>query len=160
MNNENKKLITKEGFEELEKTLYHLKYVDMPRVIADISEGREHGDLKENAEYQTAKEEQFQLNAKIANTEMMLSTSKIKELSDIPDKTKVDFGCYVTLLNLETEINLSFRVVGEYESDFSKGKVSITSPLARAIIGKSKGDEASVKLPNGEEDYEVIDIKY
>ena len=157
---ETKKLITKEGLESLERSLYHAKFVDMPEVIARISEGRSHGDLSENAEYQTAKESQTQLNIKIAKLEQMIANSKVADLSNAASQNTISFGCTVTALNLDTDNEITVKIVGEYESNFNEGKISITSPLAKSMLGKKVDDEFTVTTPTSSEDYQITKIAY
>ena len=152
--------ITKSGKEALEKTLAKLKKVDRPQIIEEISVARELGDLKENAEYHAAREKQGLTEALIRDLEDKICRFQVIDISKIPNNGKVLFGCYVVLENQETEQQTSYQIVGEDESDVEQNKISVTSPLARAVIGKEEGDSIEVKLPKGIALYEIIKVSY
>ncbi len=142
--------------EELEK----LKKHDRPNVIAAIAEARAHGDLKENAEYHAAREQQGFIEARIADIEGKLSHSQIIDISDMPNNGRVIFGSTVEIFNLEDESTITYQIVGEDEADIKKHKISVSSPVARALVGKEEGDIAVVTTPAGEVEYEISQVKY
>lgn len=150
--------ITQNGFNNLKKKLDFLKNIERIKIINDIKTARGHGDLKENAEYHAAKEAQFILERKIRELEEKIITSQIIE----PDKNKtnnlVSFGSTVKLINLDNNKEYSYNIVGEDETDIKNNKISIKSPLAKALIQKSSGDIINVKLPNGKTNYKIIEI--
>ncbi|PHR83176.1 transcription elongation factor GreA, partial [Henriciella sp.] len=135
--------MTAEGHAALDAELKHLKSVERPAVIAAISEAREHGDLSENAEYHAAKEKQSFIEGRVAELEDKLARAEVIDVTKLKGD-KVVFGATVTLIDADTEKEVTYRIVGEDEADISKGKVSVGSPIARALIGKSVGDEAEV----------------
>lgn len=147
--------MTKEGEKALQDELDHLKNVERPRIIKDIAEAREHGDLKENAEYHAAREQQGFAEGRIAEIEGKLSNAQIIDVTSIPHTGKVIFGTTVSLINLETDDEVKYKIVGEDEADVKQGKISLTSPIARALVGKSEGDEVVVRTPGGEVEYEI-----
>jgi len=151
--------ISVKGHSKLEKELKHLKSVERPAVIEAIATAREFGDLSENAEYHAAKEKQGFIEGRIIDLEDKLSRSDIIDHTKISSK-QIKFGATVTLLDDETEEESTYIIVGEYEADLSKRMVSIRSPIARAMIGKSVGDLIEVITPKGERHYEVLDVKY
>lgn len=142
--------------EELEK----LKSVERPRIIQAISEARAHGDLKENAEYHAAKEQQAFLEGRISEVESKLSNAQIIDVTKMNNSGKVIFGATVSLLNLDTSEEVKYCIVGDDEADLKDNKISVNSPIARAIIGKSEGDTTVVQTPNGEVEYEVSQVEY
>ncbi|MCX8109967.1 MAG: transcription elongation factor GreA [Syntrophorhabdaceae bacterium] len=149
--------ITREGYESLKKEREYLLNIKRPKIIKAIEEARGHGDLSENAEYDAAKEEYQFLQKKIAEIEEMIKNSEIMDVKK-SGFTTIEFGCVVTLLNLDTDEEVVYTVVGPYESDIEKAKISITSPLGRALMGKSVGDEVVFSAPGGQRTYEVIKI--
>lgn len=149
--------ITREGYDSLKKEREYLLNIKRPKIIKAIEEARGHGDLSENAEYDAAKEEYQFLQKKIAEIEEMIKNSEIVEVKK-SGLTTVEFGCVVTLLNLDTDEEVVYSVVGPYESDIEQAKISITSPLGRALMGKSVGDEVIFSAPGGQRTYEVIKI--
>ncbi|MBA2848992.1 transcription elongation factor GreA [Thermosulfuriphilus ammonigenes] len=150
---------TKEGFDALKDELRRLQNIERPKVIKAIEEARAHGDLSENAEYHAAKERQAHLEGRIQELQDRLARAEVIEpQNDPPDR--VIFGVTVRLFNLDTEEEVEYKLVGPYESDVSESKISVTSPLGRALIGRSVGDEVEVKTPSGIKTYEILDITY
>ncbi len=156
----NKYPITKEGAERLRAELADLKQNQRPKVIAAIAEAREHGDLKENAEYHAAREEQGFIEARIADYESRLGGAQIIDITQIPNEGRVIFGVTVTLLDVETENEVTYKLVGEYEADAKANLISITSPIARALIGKEEDDEVTIVTPAGSKTYEIISVEH
>jgi len=152
--------MTVQGHKKLQDELDHLKKVERPAIIAAIAEARAHGDLKENAEYHAAKEKQSFIEGRIREVEAKLSQCQVIDISKITNEGKVIFGSTVTLLNTQTEKEITYHIVGEDESDLKQLKISVTSPVARAMIGKMENDEVTVQSPNGEVVYEVIKVEY
>jgi transcription elongation factor GreA len=149
--------ITKEGFEKLKKELETLKNKSIPENIRDIEIARAHGDLSENAEYTAAKERQSYLHGKVQELENNLALSNVIVLNgQISDK--VVFGCYATIADTDNGEEIKYQLVGPLESDINQNKISVTSPIGRALIGKSVGDETNVKTPGGIRSFEIIDI--
>lgn len=151
--------ITLEGFTRLKAELDKLKTVESPAVIEAIQEARGHGDLSENAEYDAAKEKQGFIEARISELESKMSRFDIIDISKMSGE-KITFGATVTLENVESGEQKIYSIVGPDESDISKGKVSILSPLSRAIVGKKAGDDAIVQAPGGEIEYEIIKVSF
>ena len=149
--------ITKEGYEALKKESERLKYVERPSVIRSIEEARAHGDLSENAEYDAAKERQGFVEGRIAELEHKIAYADVIDPKTVSTESVV-FGCTVVLENLETEEEVRYQVVGADESDVAKGRISVVSPLGRAMIGKKVGDEVVIQAPGGKREFEVIDI--
>lgn len=149
--------ITKEGYNELLKELEHMKSVERPRISKEIEAAREHGDITENAEYHAAKEKQGHMEAKIRDLENKLGESDIIETGGLPDD-RVVFGSVVVLENLETGEKVRYKLVGPHEADIKKNKLSVTSPLGRALMRKAPGDVATVEAPGGRKEYEVMRI--
>lgn len=156
----NKVPMTVRGAELLRDELKRLKSSDRPRVIQAIAEAREHGDLKENAEYHAAKEQQGFIEGRIKEIEGKLSHIQVIDVTTVDAKGKVVFGATVDLLDVQTNSEMTYRIVGEDEASISDGLVSYTSPIARALIGKSEGDEVIFSAPGGEKEYEVIEVRY
>lgn len=156
----NKCPMTVQGHQALEAELADLKKVQRPRVIKAISEARAHGDLKENAEYHAAKEEQSFMEGRIQEIEAKLSMAHVIDVTIIPNEGKVIFGATVTISNLETDEEVTYKIVGEDEADIKQSKISVSSPIARALIGKYTGDEVIVRAPQGELSYEIIAVEY
>lgn len=152
--------MTLAGAEQLRQELEHLKKVERPAVIQAISEARAHGDLKENAEYHAAKEQQSFIEGRINEIESKLSQAQVIDVTSIPNEGKVIFGTTVTLVNTETEEKLIYQIVGADESDIKKGKISINSPTARTAIGKHEGDIIEVQTPGGTMEYEIEKVEY
>ena len=146
------------GAERLRVELTELKTERRPRIIQAIAEAREHGDLKENAEYHAAREQQGFCEGRIQDIEAKLSNAQIIDISKQPNNGKVIFGCTVTILNLDSEEEVTYRIVGDDEADIKAGKISISSPIARAIIGKEEGDVVGVRVPDGIVEYEIDEV--
>lgn len=156
----NKVPMTVAGEKSLREELNHLKGEARPRVIASIAEAREHGDLKENAEYHAAREQQGFIEGRIQEIESKLSVAQVIDITKLPNTGKVIFGVTVSLLNLDTDASVTYRIVGEDEADIKSGRISVTSPIARALIGKEEGDVAVVKTPGGDVEYEIESVEY
>lgn len=156
----NKEPMTVRGHELLQKELKKLKSVDRPAVIRAIAEAREHGDLKENAEYHAAKEQQGFIEGRIKELEGKLSHVQVIDVTEINAGGKVIFGSTIRLLDDETEQEITYRIVGQDEANINTGMISYTSPIARALIGKSEGDAVEFSAPDGEKSYEVIAVSY
>tara|TARA_B100000519_G_C14118750_1_gene379381 strand:+ start:33 stop:509 length:477 start_codon:yes stop_codon:yes gene_type:complete len=152
--------MTVAGAETLRAELNELKTVQRPKISKAIAEAREHGDLKENAEYHAAREQQSFCEGRITEIEAKLSESEIIDISKIEPTGKVIFGTTVTLFNLDTDESVSYQIVGEDEADVADGKISVVSPIARAIMGKPDGEEVVVKVPAGEVQYEIEKIEH
>jgi transcription elongation factor GreA len=152
--------ITSRGAEALKEELKHLKMVARPEVVAAISEARAHGDLKENAEYHAAKEQQSFIEGRIQELESVLSNAQVIDPATLPQEGRVVFGVTVTLLNIDTDQEVKYQIVGDYESDIKLNRISVSSPIARALIGKEIDDVATVQAPGGNIEYEIIEIGY
>jgi transcription elongation factor GreA len=152
--------LTVEGAERLRRELHELKTVSRPRVIEAITEARAHGDLKENAEYHAAKEQQSFIEGRIAELDAKLASAEIIDVKAIKANGKVVFGATVDLINVETDEEVTYQIVGDDEADIKDGKISISSPIARALIGKEEGDVAIVNAPAGVKEYEVVAVNY
>ncbi len=153
------KAITKQGYEQLTKELKRLKEVERPKNIQAIAEARAHGDLSENAEYDAAKEDQWKLNTRIAQLETVLSTAEVVDPARLSGD-RVMFGATVVLYDEDADKELTYQLVSELEADLKKGKLSITSPLGRALIGKYEGDDVVVKTPAGTRYVTVVSVEY
>lgn len=151
--------LTKEGFVKLEGELKNLKSVQRPAVIQAIAEARAHGDLSENAEYHAAREQQSFIEGRIQELESVIGRAQVIDPKTMSGET-VKFGATVTVVDEDTDDEETYQLVGEYEADTEKGKLSIGAPVARALIGKSVGDLVKVKTPKGLRSYEVLDVKY
>lgn len=151
--------MTPQGYEALESELKRLKTEERPSVIRAIAEAREHGDIAENAEYHAARERQSFIEGRLAELEDVISRAEVIDISKLSGDV-VRFGAAVVLADEDTEEQISYRLVGSYEADASAGLLSVTSPLGRALIGKSLGDEVEVSTPKGHKTYEIIDITY
>ena len=156
----NKVPMTKQGSEALEAELDDLKKVQRPRIVQDIADAREHGDLKENAEYHAAREQQSFCEGRIQEIEGKLSNSQVIDIVSLPQTGRVIFGVTVELLNLDTDDKVSYQIVGDDEADVKQGKISVNSPIARGLIGKSEGDEVVIKTPAGEVEYEIETVQH
>jgi transcription elongation factor GreA len=152
--------ITVEGADALRDELKHLKNVERPRITKAIAEARAHGDLKENAEYHAAKEEQGFSEARVRDIEGKLSNAQVIDIKSMPPSDKVIFGATVVLYDTETEDKVRYRIVGEDEADITKGMISVGSPMARAIIGKYESDEVEVQAPGGRKEFEILEVLY
>jgi len=151
--------MTINGYENLQAEIKRLKTNERPQIIAAIAEARKHGDLSENAEYHAAKEQQAMNEAKISDLEDKLSRADVIDITKLSGNI-VKFGAMVTLIDEDTEKEAKYRIVGEFESNISEGLLSISSPIARALIGKTIGDSVEVATPGGGKSYEIIKIKY
>jgi len=149
---------TREGLEKLKQELHNILTVERPRNIKAIEEARSHGDLSENAEYHAAKERQSFLESKINELEMAISRSEVIEI-DKEQTEKIVFGTTVELRKIANNRNVIYQLVGPYESDPENGKISVTSPLGKALIGKEEDDAVKVKTPGGVQDFEILEIK-
>jgi transcription elongation factor GreA len=156
----NKYPMTVRGAELLREELQKLKSNDRPQVIQAIAEARAHGDLKENAEYHAAKDQQGFIEGRIKELEAKLSNLQVIDVTTIDAKGKIVFGSTVELLDLQADKEITYKIVGEDEADIGSGLISYTSPIARALIGKEEGDEISFAAPGGEKHYEVNGVTY
>jgi len=152
--------MTAKGAEKLREELHQLKSVQRPQVIQAIAEAREHGDLKENAEYHAAREQQGFIEGRIQEIEGKLSHAQIIDPTTLNANGKVVFGATVDLLELETDKEVTYQIVGEDEADIKQSKISYSSPIARALIGKEVDDVAEVQAPGGVREYEIVAIRY
>jgi transcription elongation factor GreA len=151
--------MTVEGFQMIEAELHRLKAVERPRIIQQISDAREHGDLSENAEYHAAKEAQGLNEARVAELEDKVGRAEVIDPSKLSGTT-VKFGATVTLSDEDSGDKVKYKIVGEHEANVREGKISVNSPIARALIGKSKGDSAEVTTPRGARSYEILKVEY
>lgn len=156
----NKVPMTAAGAQSLREELQELKSVKRPRVIQAIAEAREHGDLKENAEYHAAREQQSFIEGRIKEIEGKLSSAEIIDVTKINANGKVVFGATVDLINEETGEEVTYQIVGEDEADIKQHRISISSPIARALISREAGDVAQVQAPGGIKEYEILEVKY
>jgi transcription elongation factor GreA len=152
--------LTARGAEKLREELDRLKRVERPRVIAAIAEARAHGDLKENAEYHAAREQQGFIEGRIKDLEGKLSHAHIIDVTKVPANGKVVFGATVQVFEVDKDEELTFQIVGDDEADLKQGMISVSSPLARALIGKSEGDVALVDAPGGQRELEILEVRY
>ena len=153
-------LLTKKGAEALQAELKNLKSVERPKVIQAIAEARSHGDLSENAEYDAAKEQQGFIEGRIKELEGNLGVAEVIDPSKLNAKGKVVFGALVKLYDIDTEKEVSYQVVGDLEADIHHGRISLSSPIGKALIGKYEGDEFTFEAPSGEKAYEVVSVAY
>ncbi len=152
--------LTAAGSERLKSELKELKSVKRPAVIEAIATARDHGDLKENAEYHAAREEQGFIEGRIAELESSLSNAQIIDITKIPQSGRVVFGCTVELLNMATDEEVVYQVVGDIEADINENRIAISSPIARALIGKEEGEDVIVEAPGGTMEYAITAIHY
>ena len=152
--------MTVRGAELLRQELDFLKNERRPEIIKAIAEAREHGDLKENAEYHAAREQQGFCEARIRDIEAKLGGAEIIDPVKLPQEGRVVFGVTVVIENLDTEEQKRYKIVGDDEADFKANKISVNSPIARGLIGKSEGDEAKIQTPSGEVEYEIVEVLY
>jgi transcription elongation factor GreA len=152
--------MTTQGAQMLREELQRLKTVDRPRITKAIGEARAHGDLKENAEYHAAREQQSFAEGRIAEIEGKLSHAEIIDVTKIDAAGRVVFGTTVQLFNLDDESEVTYKIVGEDEADINAGMISVNSPIARGLIGKEKGDETTIETPGGSVAYEVVEVRY
>ncbi|HET7922909.1 MAG TPA: transcription elongation factor GreA [Gammaproteobacteria bacterium] len=156
----NKTPLTVRGAERLREELKHLKTVERPRIIQAIAEARAHGDLSENAEYHAAREQQSFAEGRIQEIEFKLSNAEIIDVTQLNAGGKVVFGATVELSDEENGNEVTYQIVGEDEADIKQGRISVNSPIARALIGKQEGDVAVVKTPAGERQLEIVAVRY
>ncbi|ECA8751088.1 transcription elongation factor GreA [Salmonella enterica subsp. enterica serovar Newport] len=152
--------MTLRGAEKLREELDFLKSVRRPEIIAAIAEAREHGDLKENAEYHAAREQQGFCEGRIKDIEAKLSNAQVINVTKMPNNGRVIFGATVTVLNLDTDEEQTYRIVGDDEADFKQNLISVNSPIARGLIGKEQDDVVVIKTPGGDVEYEVLKVEY
>ena len=152
--------ITMKGAKRLRDELDHLKSEKRPKIIAAIAEAREHGDLKENAEYHAAREEQGFIEGRIKQLEGELSHAEVIDISKLNAGSKVVFGATVTLADVETDEEKRYQIVGDLEADIKLGLIAISSPVARALIGKNEGDTIAIAAPAGQREYEIVSVEY
>ena len=152
--------MTKVGAEKLREQLHELKTVDRPRITAAIAEARAHGDLSENAEYHAAREQQSFMEGRVNKIESTLADVQIINVKEINETEKVVFGATVSILNLKSDEEVTYQIVGELEANINTGLISIASPIARSLIGKQVGDIADVNAPSGVIEYEIIQVRY
>jgi transcription elongation factor GreA len=152
--------MTKQGAEKLRAELSELKTVKRPAVIAAIAEARAHGDLKENAEYHAAREQQGFIEGRIKDIEGKLSHAQVIDVASLDAGGRVVFGATVVLLDLNTDQEKTYQIVGVDEADLKHGKISVTSPVARALIGKIEGDEVALEAPGGTHEFEILEVRY
>jgi transcription elongation factor GreA len=151
--------MTAGGFKALEEEINHLKTVERPSIIRMIAEARAHGDLSENAEYHAAKERQAFVEGRVMELEDKVGRAEVIDVSKLSGTT-VKFGATVTVVDEDTDAEMKFQIVGDLESDAKKGRISISSPIARALIGKTKGDTVEVAAPGGAKSYEVLKVQF
>ena len=155
-----KEPITIEGFEKLKKELEELKNIKRPKIVEAIAEARSHGDLKENAEYHAAKEQQALIESRVIAINDLIARANIIDVTKIENDGKVIFGSTVKVQDLESNKKVSYKLVGQDEADISKNFIYYKSPIGKALIGKNKGDMASVDTPSGERNFEIQDVEY
>ena len=151
--------LTKKGFLRLEQELKTLKGVERPNIIAAIAEARSHGDLSENAEYSAAKEKQGFIEGRIQELEAVVSRAQVIDPTEMTGNI-IRFGATVSVVDVDTDAENSYQIVGDYEADIEKNKISLSSPLAKALIGKEVGDVAEFKAPSGPKTFDIIEVKY
>ncbi len=152
--------MTVRGAEKLKEELHKLKTVDRQRITKAIAEARAHGDLSENAEYHAAREQQSFAEGRINTIESALSDAQIIDVTTVDAEGRIVFGATVKLLNIDNDAEVTYQIVGEEEADINEGLISITSPIARALIGKQQDDAVDVNAPSGVIEYEVLEVKY
>ena len=156
----NKVPVTVRGHELLKDELKQLKTVDRPNVIKAIAEARAHGDLKENAEYHAAREQQSFIEGRIKDIESKLSNAQIIDVTTMDAGGRVIFGATVDVVDMHTDEELTYQIVGEDEADIQKGLISVNSPIARGLVGKEEGDVAVVETPGGKREFEIVEVRY
>ena len=155
-----KVLITADGAQKLRQQLHHLKTVSRPRIIQEIAEARSHGDISENAEFHAAKEQQGFIEGRIADLESKLALAQIIDPASVDAQGRVVFGATVGLRERNLEEEVTYQIVGDLEADVNERKISISSPIARALIGKYEGDVVDVQVPDGLRSYEILKVRY
>jgi transcription elongation factor GreA len=154
-----KELLTSRGYDKLTAEIKNLNLVERPKIIEEVQIAREHGDLKENAEYHAAREKQRLIDKQINELNGLLANSKIVDPSKLPHD-KVSFGSTVTIVDIDTEEEATYTIVGSFEADINKNIISYNSPLAKVLLGKDEGDELEAQLPGGLKEFEILSIKY
>lgn len=152
--------MTKQGHDALQAELQQLKTVDRPRISAAIAEARAHGDLKENAEYHAAREQQGFTEGRIQDIEAKLSNAQVIDVTTMPKTGKVIFGVTVDIVNCDTDETKTYQIVGDDEADIKNNKISVNSPIARGLIGKEEGDTVGIQTPGGVVEYEIVEVRY
>ncbi|MDO8267044.1 MAG: transcription elongation factor GreA [Moraxellaceae bacterium] len=152
--------MTKKGHDALQEELQQLKSVDRPRISAAIAEARAHGDLKENAEYHAAREQQGFVEGRIQDIEGKLSNAQVIDVTAMPKTGKVIFGVTVDIVNVDTDETKTYQIVGDDEADIKANKISVNSPIARGLIGKQEGDSVGIQTPAGLVEYEIVEVRY
>ena len=152
--------VTAVGAERLKEELKELKFVKRPVIIEAIAVARDHGDLKENAEYHAAREEQGFTEGRIAELESVLSNARIIDVTKLAQSDRVVFGCTVDLIDVESDEQVTYQVVGDIEADINQNRIAISSPIARALIGKQEGEDVSIRAPGGIREYEITAVHY
>jgi transcription elongation factor GreA len=152
--------MTKQGHDALQAELQHLKSVERPRISAAIAEARAHGDLKENAEYHAAREQQGFVEGRIQDIEGKLSNAQVIDVTAMPRTGKVIFGVTVDIVNVDTDETKTYQIVGDDEADIKNNKISVNSPIARGLIGKEEGDVVGIQTPAGVVEYEIVEVRY
>lgn len=152
--------LTKAGVERLRDEVARLKKVDRPKIIAAIAEARAHGDLKENAEYHAAREQQSFIEGRIQHLEYSISHAQVIDVEKLNPGDKVVFGATVTLADEETGEEITYQIVGDVEADIKHNRIAISSPISRAIIGREAGDVITVRAPVGDREYEIVEVEY
>ena len=155
-----KEPITTKGLEKIKLELKNLKEEKRPKIVAAISEARSHGDLKENAEYHAAKEQQSYNEGRIQEIEDLIARANVIDVTKINNDGKVIFGCTVLLQNLDTNEKIEYKIVGKDEADINKRLIFYLSPIGKGLIGKNKSDLVEIKTPSGQKNFEIIDVKY
>jgi len=155
-----KEPITLDGLEKIKKELEELKNIKRPKIIAAIAEARAHGDLKENAEYHAAKEEQAKIEGRVIEINDLIARANVIDVTKVEKKDNVIFGSTVHLLDLENSVKKKYKIVGKDEADIKKNYIYFRSPIGKALIGKKKKDIVSVTTPSGEKNFEIIEVKY
>ena len=155
-----KEPITVQGLEKIKKELEELKNTKRPKIVKAIAEARAHGDLKENAEYHAAKDEQAKIEGRIIKINDLIARANVIDVTKLEKKTNVIFGSTVDLIDLENNKKKTYKIVGEDEADLKENLIYFKSPIARALIGKNKKDLITVKTPSGEKNFEIVEVKY
>ena len=155
-----KEPITSQGLEKIKKELQELKNIKRPKIIAAIAEARAHGDLKENAEYHAAKEEQANIEGRIIKINDLIARANVVDVTKLEKKDNVIFGSTVSLIDLENNKKITYKIVGEDEADVKKNFIYFKSPIGKALIGKNKKDFITVATPSGEKNFEILEVKY
>ena len=155
-----KEPITVQGLEKIKKELDDLKKIKRPKIVQAIAEARGHGDLKENAEYHAAKEEQAKIEGRVIEINDLIARANVIDVTKLEKKDKVIFGSTVSVIDLESEEKKTYKIVGKDEADLTKNYIFFKSPIGKALIGKNKKDLVTVTTPSGEKNFEIIDVKY